>query len=368
MSGGRLVASGAARAVSGGASPVGSHTGGHTRRLTAWDYTKGASLFITISTEPRAPLFGKITGGKMQYSELGQEVAVSLQKLPHFNPGLSLFGWVVMPDHVHFNVHLDAGLVEPLKLLGNAINKFKNHTLKVGRELGLPKFWQAGYYDHLCLSRRFIDSTERYIAYNVEKWELMHNTPGALHITEPLFSPRLDANDYWKGVGNAGLLDGQHKLLSLRVSMKVKTEAQIAAVVARMEKAVDAGYTIISGFISAGERAVLRMLLAQERCSSGAASGGARAVPLHMGAQLVRMRTSPIPNRAFKPESQYIRAFKEGRYLEIAMGNEEAEFSRDLCLDLNEEIVRIATANANCPGLALHWREDGPHVLARSLV
>ena len=90
--------------------------------------------------------------------------------------------------------------------------------------------WRAGYHDHLCLSRRFIDSTERYIAYNPLKWELMHGA-GGLRILEPLSSPRLDPEEYWKGVGNPALLSAEEKLVSLRVSRRVR---DIAAVVAMM--------------------------------------------------------------------------------------------------------------------------------------
>ena len=86
------------------------------RRFKGWDYTKGASLFITIATEPRRPLFGEIKGGRVVLTPLGEKVAEALEAMPRLNPGLRLFGWVVMPDHVHFNCALVAGLEEPLKV------------------------------------------------------------------------------------------------------------------------------------------------------------------------------------------------------------------------------------------------------------
>jgi hypothetical protein len=198
----------------------------------------------------------------------------------------------------------------------------------------LGQIWQQGYHDHLCLSRNFIDSTERYIAYNVAKWELMHNMPGALQVHEPLDSPRLDLGEYWKGVGNLSLLDPHRKMLSLRISRQVAGAAAIAAVVARLEKAVAQGYVIISGFISAGEKAVRDMLCANEAAS------------------FIRILPSRIANdRAFRPESRYVSAFSAGRYLEIARGNEDVQFGRPACLDLNAEIVRIAYSGE---GMALY--------------
>ena len=369
------------------------------RRFTGWDYSRGASLFITIATEPRHAHFGHIKEGKVELSALGKIVQESLELIPRLNPGIRLFGHVVMPDHIHLNVHIDAGLAEPLRALGKAISRFKNYTTKQAKLLGLighspiinmpatqgcataqtlkahadrcampqaaeasgdgqagPQaaeasgdgravpvlLWQKGYHDRLCLTREFIESTERYIAYNPLKWELMYGTHAdGLRIHEPLDVPCLDAADYWKGVGNVALLQG--KIVSLRVSREVRTPHQIATVVARMKNAAEKGYTILSGFISPGEKAVRDMLCANP------------------GARFIRILPSCIPNARFKPESRYVRAFAEGRYLEIAKGNDEVAFDRTACLDYNAEITRIA--NAGDSGLALYWKGDGAHRL-----
>ena len=188
-----------------------------------------------------------------------------------------------------------------------------------------------------------IDATERYIAYNPLKWELMYGVKGALRVIEPLFLPRFDAGTYWKGVGNIALLDPGEKLLSLRISRQVQGVA-MAKMLARIESAVDKGYVIISSFISKGEQAVRDMLCARD------------------DARFIRILPSCIPNRRFRPESRYAAPFAEGRYLEIAQGNDEVEFGRRACLDINAEIIGIATAGE---GLAIYWKADGPHVLAK---
>lgn len=107
---------------------------------------------------------------------------------------------------------------------------------------------------------------------------------------------------------------------------------------------MEKGYVIISGFISKGEQTVRDMLCRRS------------------DACFIRILPSCIPNARFKPESRYVAPFAEGRYLEIAQDNDEIEFGRGACLDLNEEIIKIATPEA---GLALYWKPDGPHVLSR---
>ena len=101
------------------------------RRFAGWDYSKGASFFITIATEPRRSLFGRVEQGAMVLSSLGEKVLEALETIPRINPGIRLFGHVVMPDHVHLCCHLAPGLNEPLKVLGFAIRRFKNYTTKV---------------------------------------------------------------------------------------------------------------------------------------------------------------------------------------------------------------------------------------------
>ena len=331
------------------------------RRFAGWDYAKGASLFITIATEPRRVLFGKVRGDAVALSPLGEKVKEALEAIPRLNPGILLFGHVVMPDHVHFNCALLPGLHEPLKVLGNAIRRFKNFTTKLaklslaiksnGLKFGKASrydgqtafgLWQQGYHDYILLSREMIDATERYIAYNPLKWELMYGEKGALRVIEPLFLPRFDAGDYWKGVGNLALLDQGEKLLSLRISRQVQGAA-MAKMLARIESAVDQGYVIISGFISKGEQAVRDMLCRRS------------------DARFIRILPSCIPNRRFRPESRYAGPFSEGRYLEIAQGNDEVEFGRRACLDINAEIIEIATAGE---GVAIYWKGDGVHIFA----
>ncbi len=196
--------------------------------------------------------------------------------------------------------------------------------------------WQQGYHDRLLPSEPIMKATERYIAYNPAKWELMKNCPAALRIKEPLDSPRLDPSEYWKGVGNTSLLEGSNKIVSLRISRKL-SENQLKDIEKRIKSAIEQGFTILSGFISPGEK-LIRDLCCRNK-----------------NAKFIRILTSMMPI-AYKPESAYVEAFLENRYLEIAKGNEEVEFGRAACLDLNDEIVKIATAGE---GLAVYWRAEG---------
>lgn len=309
------------------------------RRFRNYDYSRGASLFITVATEPRQVLFGRVKNAKVEHFPLGKIIDESINAMPRFNPGIAIHERVVMPDHVHFNLHLASGLENPIKTLGDAMRKFKSYTTTMARKLlNTSKIWQQGYHDYLLLSEKFIESTARYIKYNPLKYELRYNQPEFLHLHEPVISPRFDPCDYWKAIGELPLLDHSNKILSLRVSRKVKN---IDHVVKRMIDASKAGYTILSGFISPGEVAVRNALLKTPN------------------AKLIHILPNQIAHD-HKPDSRFLEPIQERRMLEIGRGNEDIEFARSACLDLNEEIIKIAHAGE---GLSLYWLPEGPRQL-----
>ena len=308
------------------------------RRYHGYDYSRGAALFVTIATEPRRALFGRVENAAVIHSELGVAVLEAMQAIPRLNPGISLFEHVLMPDHLHMNLRIEPGLAEPLQVFGTAIRRFKTFTTTLARKaLDLPKLWQQGCHDRICTSRRFIDSTARYIRYNPLKYELMYNQPEFMRIREPLDSPRLDADAFWKGMGNISLLSPETKLLALRVSRKVGA-GDLPQVVARMENAVRAGFVILSGFISPGEVAVRDMLI-----------GNREARFVHMLPSCMGVR--------YRPDSRYLEPLAQGRFLEIAEGNDEQDFSRGACLTLNDQIAAMALAGE---GGTLYWQKEGP--------
>ena len=94
------------------------------RRFRGYDYSRGAALFITVVTNPRRRLFGEIVDARLRKTQLGLAVERRIGEMAQM-PGIKLFNYVVMPDHVHLQIHLRAGLAMPLVVLGRAIGAFK---------------------------------------------------------------------------------------------------------------------------------------------------------------------------------------------------------------------------------------------------
>ena len=295
----------------------------HYRRFRGYDYSRGASLFITIVTSPRHPWFGWINNAQVELSDFGRVADESIRFTLSRIKGLRLQRYVVMPDHVHVRVYLAPGLSEPLKVLGSFVNRFKSWTTKVFHQdhpMDIT-LWQQGYHDLICMNERMIDAVDRYIDYNPLKYELRYRNKTALKLHEPLESFRLDGGEFWRGVGAIELLNENREMIALRVSRRTSNE-RIEEAVRRIKSRADQ-FTIISGFISAGERAIFDAL------ASNPNGRMIKVLPFSMA-------------HDYMPPSSLLPLINEGRLAIIARGNSPEELSRKACLDLNAAIIPIA--------------------------
>ena len=295
------------------------------RRFRGYDYSRGAALFITIVTNPRRRLFGKIVDAKLQKTQLGLAVERRFAEMGQM-PGTRLFNFVVMPDHVHFQLHLRAGLPNPLVALGRAIGAFKSLCAKDFHELTgeSGSLWQQGYHDWICMSEEMIAAVNRYIDYNPLKFELRYNQPEYLAIHEPLEAWRLSTEEFWRGIGAVEMLDGSTPFIALRISRKLSAR-QVGEAVARIRRRVG-DYIFIGGWISPGEKAVRDMLLAEPK------------------GRIIQILPSAIPHD-YKVGSLWLGAIRDRRAAIIAHGNSEIDFSRAACMEVNGAAARIATAS-----------------------
>ena len=304
------------------------------RRFYGYDYSRGAALFITIVTNPRRRLFGKIVGAKLQKTPLGLAVERRFAEMAQL-PGIRLFNFVVMPDHVHLQLHIRAGLPNPLVALGRAIGAFKSLCAKDFHELTgeSGSLWQQGYHDWICMSEEMLAAVNRYIDYNPLKFELRYNQPEFLAIHEPLAAWRLSTEEFWRGIGAVDLLDCGTPFIALRISRRLSPR-QVNEVVARIRRRVG-DYIFVSGWISPGEKAVRDMLLAEPK------------------GRIVQILPSAMPHD-FKVGSMWLGAIRDRRAAIIARGNSEIEFSRAACLE-----VKCLEVNAAAVGLAAQALPSG---------
>ena len=326
------------------------NTAPHHRRFAGYDYSLGASLFVTVAVEPRRPVLGAIAGPDgIELSPFGEIAKAALPEAEAHFPGISIVKRVIMPDHVHFRIVVESGLADPVRQIGAFVGRFKQFSQwRIAQSGGPGRIWAKGYHDHICLSRQMNEAIDRYIENNPLKWWLMHGNSSLLHVREPLDKPWLPPDVFWRGAGDVDIGNGQ-RLVALRVSRSVPAEQldKIAGICAR---GAAKGYIYISTFFSPGEHTVFK------------------AVAERSSAPMVCLRADAI-DWGYRPHGLETTLFGAGRLMVVARMEATADPARrpDL-LWLNDVARRVALGNGGKAvyvqgrkGLAPSWGvETGP--------
>ena len=80
-------------------------------RLHGYDYSQNGMYFVTVCTNDRVCLFGRIDHKKMVLNQFGLIIEQCWEDLPNHYPNFIQDEFVVMPNHIHaiiiINNHLD---------------------------------------------------------------------------------------------------------------------------------------------------------------------------------------------------------------------------------------------------------------------
>ena len=166
-------------------------------RLKGYDYSTPGAYFITVCTQDRRPLFGRVFNGKMSPNRLGAVVEDCWAELPDHYGGVTLDAFVLMPNHVHGVILLEdepngpsvgAGL-QPAFARDEAsrrhgvpeiVRAFKTFSARrinrMRASTGAP-VWQRGFYDHVIRDQDELDRVRTYILDNPRKWSEDSDNP-----------------------------------------------------------------------------------------------------------------------------------------------------------------------------------------------
>ena len=73
----------------------------HSIRLKGYDYSQPGACFVTMCTQNRERLFGKIVDGEMILNDAGKIAEQCLLAIPEHFSNAKLHEHVVMPNHIH---------------------------------------------------------------------------------------------------------------------------------------------------------------------------------------------------------------------------------------------------------------------------
>jgi putative transposase len=155
-------------------------------RLPGYDYYISGYYYVTLCTQNRQCLFGKIKNGDMILNDIGQMVHDVWANLPERHSGFENDSFVIMPNHVHGILikRIENGLT-PAVSLPEIIRNFKSFTttcymqgVKENRfEPFNKKIWQRNYYEHIIRSNDRLEKIRQYICENPTKWDEDRENP-----------------------------------------------------------------------------------------------------------------------------------------------------------------------------------------------
>jgi REP element-mobilizing transposase RayT len=134
------------------------------QRLPQRDYGASGAYFVTIRTYQRQPC--------LKLPALEEILKQQWHELPQRFPGISLDQFVVMPDHVHFIVWINAHIPSS-PTLPQIVGAYKSlcavawlrHLKEAGSEES-GRIWQRGYNDRIIRDKEELERTRRYVQNN----------------------------------------------------------------------------------------------------------------------------------------------------------------------------------------------------------
>lgn len=179
-------------------------------RLKGYDYSQPGEYFVTICTEQKQSIFGKIINGKIQLNEWGilAEKFISITE-NHFQR-IKFDTYIIMPNHIHIIIIIENpaaagarsprpqkneltngnglcnnndscngggyfmdGRGNPAPTLGQIVGFYKYGVTKrinwVRGKTGV-KLWQRNYYEHIIRDSSDFYRIRQYIKNNPLKW------------------------------------------------------------------------------------------------------------------------------------------------------------------------------------------------------
>ena len=168
-------------------------------RMKGYDYSSNNLYFVTSCVQNRVCCFGHVAAGalagtarelsllqgnenasaEMVLNEFGKIVNNQLQWLENQYPYVVLHHYIVMPNHIHAIIEIDAlrigrdQPVQKIKSLSELMGAFKTTSSKLIHRAGYADFqWQRSFHDHIIREERAYFNISNYIKTNAERWKM----------------------------------------------------------------------------------------------------------------------------------------------------------------------------------------------------
>lgn len=182
----------------------------HAFRAKWHDYNDGI-YFITICSNDKKHIFGKIENRKINYSPIGKIVVECIESIPEHSDNVEIWNYVVMPNHIHMVIKVGAqyfapaenapfacvapmslniGCLKPPRHGDSVADNHFNSRLAViiwsfkaacsiltkrylrAQNIAPLQVWQRNYHEHIIRNQRAFDNIMTYIDNNIANWSI----------------------------------------------------------------------------------------------------------------------------------------------------------------------------------------------------
>ena len=164
-------------------------------RLPGYDYAAAGAYFITICTQGRECLFGRVVDGEMRVNALGEIVRAEWEITKRLRAEIELGPYAVMPNHFHAIIWMiddprrGTARRAPTAHRAPAVEQFgkpvagsiptivRAFKSAVTRQINLVRqtpgaaVWQRNYYEHIIRDEPSYEKIAAYILNNPRQWE-----------------------------------------------------------------------------------------------------------------------------------------------------------------------------------------------------
>jgi len=142
-------------------------------RMKKHDYSSKAAYFITILTKNKKQVFGEVCKGKLILNDFGKIVRREWRRTESIRQEVADGGYVVMPNHFHGLLLINAGKGKRKQNLGAIVKGFKAAVTKAVREASnnsIMEVWHRNYYESIINNKKQFYRVKNYMASNPRNW------------------------------------------------------------------------------------------------------------------------------------------------------------------------------------------------------
>lgn len=156
----------------------------HSIRLPGRDYSSPGRYYLTICTNAKACLFGRIALHKVRLTDSGKMIRTWRQEIERAFPHAQIEAFIIMPNHIHAIIRLHESPRRPSSdkqrpTLGRIVQWFKTMTtnayIRGVRTRDWPQFdsrlWQRDYFERVLRNEDELLRVSQYIRMNPAWWD-----------------------------------------------------------------------------------------------------------------------------------------------------------------------------------------------------